>query len=34
MKTMPPGAIYSPVEVLLRRSIASRYHYWTTCYAC
>jgi hypothetical protein len=31
---MPPGAIYSLAEVLLHRSIGSRYHGWTTSYAC
>ncbi len=31
---MPGGAIYSLAESLLRRSIASRYHYRTTWYAC
>ena len=31
---MPPAAICSPAQVLLRGLIASRYHYWTTSYAC
>ena len=31
---MPQRAIYSPAGALLHRLIASRYHYWTTSYAC